>query len=164
MPAVAPEEALSLPVIRPEIERRMRRVRQIHESQQGSGDAGQALVAAIGELGRQLGELESLALRGKDRSRELGTVLAEHRDARSSIREMDEIDGGILALSARSIAGFLIQSVIHAITGEGEREADPKEIVRRSEAMYAGIADSAAWQRRLLERAALALGKGAGKP
>jgi hypothetical protein len=158
MPVVPLKEALSLPVIRPEIERRMRRVRQIHEARAGSGENGRRLIAAIGELGGQLGELESLALRGSARSRELGTLLAGHRDARSSIREMDEIDQGILALSARSIAGFLIQSVIHAIMGEGEREADPKEIVTRSEAMYAGIADSAAWQRGLLERAAGALG------
>ena len=37
------------------------------------------------------------------------------------LEDMDAIDQGILAVSARSIAGFLIQSVIHGIMGEGER-------------------------------------------
>jgi len=152
MPLARLEDALALPVIRQEIDRRMTKVRQIHEAQAGSGEARHRLVAAVGELGRQLGELESLALRGRTRSRELGGLLAGRRDPAACVREMDEIDQGILAVSARSIAGFLIQSVIHGIMGEGERKSDPKEIVSRSEAMYAGIAESAAWQRGLLER------------
>ena len=137
----------------------MSRVRKIHEAQAGSGETRGRLVGAIGELSEQLAELEALALRGRARSRELGTLLADHRDAGACIRDMDEIDQGILAVSARSIAGFLIQSVIHGIMGEGERETDPEEVVSRSEAMYAGIADSAAWQRGLLERAVATLGR-----
>jgi hypothetical protein len=158
MPPATLEDALALPVVRPEIDRRMRKVREIHQAQAGSGDARARLEAAIGELGGQLADLEALARKGRARSRELGTLLRDRRDVGACIRAMDEIDRGILSVSARSIAGFLIQSVIHGITGEGEREADPKEIVARSEAMYAGIAESAAWQRGLLERAAEALG------
>jgi hypothetical protein len=153
MPYAPLQDALALPVVRPEIERRMTKVRQIHEAQAGDRETRGRLIGAIGELRRQLAELESLAERGRERSRELGALLADRRDAGACLRAMDEIDEGILAVSARSIAGFLIQSVIHGITGEGEREADPKEIVSRSEAMYAGIAESASWQRGLLARA-----------
>ena len=158
------EDVLALPVVRPEIDRRMRKVREIHEAQDGSGDARAKLEAAIGELGGQLADLEALALGGRARSRELGALLHDHREVGTCITAMDEIDRGILSVAARSIAGFLIQSVIHGITGEGEREAEPKEIVARSEAMYAGIAESAAWQRTLLERAAASLGEARGRP
>ena len=157
MPPAALEDALALPVVRPEIDRRMRKVREIHDAQAGSEDARGRLAGAIGVLGRQLGDLEALALKGSARSRELGTLLKNRRDPGACIRAMDAIDRGILSVSARSIAGFLIQSIIHGITGEGEREADPAEIVARSEAMYAGIAESAAWQKGLLERAAASL-------
>ena len=163
MPPAALEDVLALPVVRPEIDRRMRRVREIHEAQAGSGDTRARLETAIGELGGQLADLEALALKGRARSRELGNLLRDRRDIGACIRAMDEIDRGILSVSARSIAGFLIQSVIHGITGEGERAADPKEIVARSEAMYAGIAESAAWQRGLLERAAASLGEAPGE-
>jgi hypothetical protein len=161
MPLARLDDALLLPVVRPEIDRRMAKVRQIHGSHAGSGETRGRLVAAIGELGAQLAELESLALRGRARSRELGLLLADHRDAAACIRQMDDIDRGILAVSARSIAGFLIQSVIHGITGEGEKQAVPQEIVSRSTAMYEGIAESAAWQRGLLERSAVILGHSA---
>jgi len=153
------EDALKLPVVRPEVERRMSKVRQIHEAEAGSGEARERLVGAIGELGSQLSELETLALRGRARSHELGALIADHRNAVACIADMDEIDQAILALSARSIAGFLIQSVIHGIIGEGGRGADPRDVVIRSETMYAGIADSAAWQKRLLQRASAMLAR-----
>jgi hypothetical protein len=65
---------------------------------------------------------------------------------------LNEVDHSILEVSARNIAGFLIQSIIHGISGEGERASTPEEIVARSAAMYEGIAGSAEWQRRLLNR------------
>ena len=154
MPYAPLEDALALPVVRPEIDRRMMKVRQIHEAQTGSREAHGRLIGAIGELGGHLADLEALAVRGREHSRELGALLADRRDAGACLRAMDEIDQGILAVSARSIAGFLIQSIIHGIVGEGEREAEAKEIVSRSKAMYGGIVESASWQRALLERAA----------
>jgi hypothetical protein len=80
-------------------------------------------------------------------------------DPRPCLHDLDEVDRGILELSARTIAGFLIQSIIHGISGEGERRATPEEIVARSTAMYEGIAGSAEWQKGLLTRAR-AMGEG----
>ncbi len=150
------EEALALPVLRPEIDRRMERVRQIHDS--GPGDSGEALRATVGELSAQLAELESLAQRGRALSAQLAGLVSAHANPAACLREMDEIDQGILAVSARNLAGFLIQSVIHGITGQGEKASEPDEVVARSQAMYAGIADSAAWQNGLLRHAMDALG------
>jgi hypothetical protein len=153
------EDAVALPVVRPEIDRRMARVRQIHESKAGAADTRGKLVTAIGEVGQQLAELEKLALRGTVLSRRLGAVLAEGSDAGPCLSEMDGIDAGILSVSARSIAGFLIQSVIHGIMGRGGNGGTPAEVVAHSEAIYDGIAGSAAWQRSLLGRAADSLGE-----
>lgn len=153
MPLASPADALALPRVRPEIDRRMARVRRIHESESGSGETREKLIAVVGELGEQLAELQKLSTGGLARSRELGLLLESHHDAGECLTDLDKIDQGILALSARSIAGFLIQAVIHDIVGEGESQPDLKAIVARSEAMYAGIAESAAWQRRLLLRA-----------
>jgi hypothetical protein len=159
MPLARLEDALSLPRVRPEIETRMMHVRRIHESTSGSGEAVQELIAVIGELAEQLSELEKLSTRGRARSRDLGLLLGSHRDTGECLKDMDEIDQGILAVSARNIAGFLIQSVIHDIVGEGESLPESNVIVARSEAMYAGIAESAAWQRKLLLRAVESLRK-----
>ncbi len=163
LPLARLEDACALPVVRPEIDRRMSRVRQLYESQAGLEETRKTLIRAIGQLGTQLAQLEDLAARGRARSQDLGVLLADQgaavpggfgADAAACIAEMDEIDTAILAVSARNIAGFLIQSVIHGITGEGDRETDVKDVVARGEAIYTGIADSAAWQRGLLERAA----------
>ncbi len=171
MPPARLEDLRALPIVRPEIDRRMAKVRQLHDAQAGSAESREALVGAVGKLSAQLAQLEALAARGRERSRDLGRLLARHgaaegglgaaeggfADTAACIMEMDEIDRGILAISARSIAGFLIQSVIHGITGEGDLETDPKDVAARSEAIYAGIADSAAWQRGLLGRASRSL-------
>jgi len=69
------------------------------------------------------------------------------------LRRLDEVDEKILDVSARNVAGFLIQSVIHDIAGRGERPARPDEVVERSASMYRGIAESAGWQKELLTRA-----------
>jgi hypothetical protein len=153
MPVAPLAAALALPAIRPEIDRRMARVRQIHDGRARRTGERKSLVGVIEELVRQLAELESISLRGLLRSRELGNLLESGRDTRKCLKDMDAIDQGILAVSARSIAGFLIQSVIHGIIGEGEASQESRAIVARSEAMYSGIAESASWQRKLLERA-----------
>jgi hypothetical protein len=161
MPLARLDDALALPVVRREIDRRMKRVRQIHEAEAATGETREQLAAALGTLESQLGELETQALRGRSLSRELGRLLAAHRDTSACLAEMDGIDRAILAVSARSIAGFLIQSVIHGITGEGDKAAGSEEVVRRSEAIYAGIAESAAWQRGLIGRSSTLLGHSA---
>jgi hypothetical protein len=144
----------ALPVVRPAIDERMAKVRQIHDAESDAAPARASLRDSLSELSRQLAELEHLAGRGRAGSHELGALLRAHGDTRECRAELDRIDEAILAVSARSIAGFLIQSVIHGIAGEGERAPDAAEVVARSEAIYSGITESASWQRRLLDRAA----------
>jgi hypothetical protein len=63
------------------------------------------------------------------------------------------VDNGILEVSTRNIAGFLIQSIIHGISGEGDRKTSAEEVVARSLAVYQGISESAGWQKKMLGRA-----------
>ncbi len=159
MPLATLEEVLKLPVIRPEIERRMQQVRGLRADTATRERLARSLAAALEQLGLQLERLQTLASRGLALTRTLGGIIAGSGDPRPCLRELDEVDSGILELSARNIAGFLIQSIIHGISGEGERRATPEEIVARSAAMYEGIAGSAEWQKGLLTRA-LATGEG----
>ena len=157
MPLAPLEEALALPVVRHGIDRRMEEVRRIHDSDADRSSTRQKLRAALQELARQLSELEALGNRGRSLSRRLASLLKERRDTAACLEELDRIDQAILAISARSIAGFLVQSVIHGIVGEGEKEPAPEEVAARSEAVYAGIADSSQWQKGLIERGAARL-------
>ena len=157
MPLAGLQEALSLPVVRPRIDRTMAEVRRIHDAQAARPSTRENLGAALRELSGQLSQLQTLGSRGRARSRELAALLRTGGDPGPCLAEMDRIDAAIQAASARSIAGFLVQSVIHAITGEGEKKPAPGEVAARSEAMYSGIADSSEWQRGLIERAAARL-------
>ena len=154
MPLESVRECLKLPVVRPSIDERMEEVRRLHEAEKDPPGARGRLEKALDGLRAQLVELEDLAARGRARSRELGALLAAQADTRECVAALDRIDEAILSLSARSIAGFLIQSLIHGLTGEGEAAASAAEVVARSDAVYAGISESASLQRGLLERAA----------
>ncbi|HEY9595323.1 MAG TPA: hypothetical protein VHE79_12660, partial [Spirochaetia bacterium] len=107
----------------------------------------------------ELAEMESLALHGVDVCEALRRAVTARADAAPQIRELDAVDAKLLALSARNIAGFLIQPLIHGISDEGERRPDPDEVITRSTAMYQGIADSAGLQRSLIARAAADLAR-----
>jgi hypothetical protein len=153
MPLAALDEVLDLPALRPEIERRMKRVRGMRADTVTRQRLARSLSTAVEELGSQLERLQTLALRGLALTRTLGLIIAGSGDPSPCLRELDEVDRSILEVSARNIAGFLIQSIIHGISGAGERKAAPEEIVARSAAIYEGIAGSAEWQKGLLSRA-----------
>jgi hypothetical protein len=153
MPLAPLEEVLALPVLRPEIEQRMSRAGRLRPDQAARERLARRLSTAIEQLGAQLERLQSLALRGLTLSQTLGRIVAGRGNPGPCLQELDEVDRSILEVSARNIAGFLIQSIIHGISGEGDRKSTPAEIVARSAAMYEGIAGSAEWQKKLLRRA-----------
>jgi hypothetical protein len=153
MPLARLDEVLALPVVRPEIKMRMDRVRGRGADAATRQRLAHSLSTTVEQLGSQLERLQSLALQGLALSRTLGQVIADGGDPRPCLQELNGVDRSILEVSARNIAGFLIQSIIHGISGEGDRTSTPEEIVARSAAMYEGIAGSAGWQRALLRRA-----------
>jgi hypothetical protein len=153
MPLAVLEEVLALPMVRPEIAERMEKVRSARPDAATRERLARGLSAAVEQLGSQLERLQSLALQGLALSRMLGRIIAGRGDPSPCLRELDEVDNSILEVSARNIAGFLIQSIIHGISGEGDRTTTPEEIVARSAAIYEGIAESAEWQKKLLSRA-----------
>jgi hypothetical protein len=153
MPLAGVEDALALPVIRPEIDRLMAEVRGMRADQETHARLARSLTMALEQLTSELERLQRLSLRGLSLTRTLEKLIAENGDFGSCLRELDDVDRKILEVSARNIAGFLIQSIIHGISGEGERKSNPEEIVARSAAIYEGIAGSAKWQMHLLSRA-----------
>jgi hypothetical protein len=162
MPLATLEEALALPEARDSIDARLAEARSLHARDRAEHGAPDALLGVIGELEAQLGELVGLARQGRALSDELAGILGAGGDATACLRGLDGIDARILALSARNIAGFLVQSVIHEILGHGGQAAGTEQVIGRSRAMYEGIGESATWQRGMLMRAAEALSGGGG--
>jgi hypothetical protein len=146
-------QALALPVIRAEIDRRMTSSRVIHRGGAPGPGSRERLRVSLARVEEELGGLQELCRRGVSLSRELGALLERQRDPRRCLKGLDEVDRGILALSARTIAAFLVQSMLHGIEGEGNGAADRDAVLARSAALYDGIAESAAWQKELLRRA-----------
>jgi hypothetical protein len=147
------EQALALPVIRAEIDRRMTRSKTIHRGRAPGPGSRERLRASLARVEEELGGLQGLCRRGVSLCRELGAILEQQRDPRRCLEGLDEVDRGILALSSRTIAAFLVQSMLHGIEGEGDGAADRNAVLARSAALYEGIAESAAWQNELLRRA-----------
>ena len=153
MRLVGMDRLLALPVIRPEIDARMEAVRALGESAARSRDEAAArLRQGIAGLIEELDALAELSLRGLALSGRLADVLGSAGDPRPLLQELDDVDRRILDVSARNIAGFLIQSVIHAVSGQGEKGSRPEDVVARGASMYEGIAESAGWQKGLLAR------------
>jgi hypothetical protein len=153
IPLARLEQAFTLPLIRHEIDRRMTRVKEIHRGQTPGVDSRERLRASIARVEEELGALQVLCRRGETLSRELGVILERRAGARESLDALDDVDKGILSLSSRTIAGFLVQSILHRIEGEGDSTADREAVLARSAALYEGIAESAGWQQELLRRA-----------
>jgi hypothetical protein len=146
-------DLLSLPSRRAAIEERMIRVRALHENRPPLRESAAALRAALDRVITGLEELGELARRGREESARLDAAVGLGSGPGPHIAALEEIDRRILGLSARTIAGFLIQSLIHRITGEGDTAGGAREVAARSVEMYDGIAESAGWQIRLLRRA-----------
>jgi hypothetical protein len=156
MPLAGIDEVLALPKVRLEIDARMRGVRSEEsvKRRNARGAGREALEGALAELRQGLEDIARLSRRATSLSEELGVVLERGGDPGPSLAALDAIDRGILEISERSIAGFLIQPIIHMIAGTGERTGTREEVIDRSVEMYRGIAESAAYQGELLARAA----------
>ena len=166
MPLVNPGRLIELPPCRGHIDQRMAEVRARHERRPPLRETAAALRARLDEVGAGLEELESLARQGLDASTVLAAALERGDHPGRAVRALDGIDRRILGLSARLIAGFLLQPLIRRIAAESEnaegQTAGDAEggaggadaVAARSSAVYEGIRESAWWQRQLLRRAA----------
>ena len=154
MPVAAVEEALALPRIRPLIDEKMAAVAELFRGPASAKEPRDALRDALGRLTGDLGELERAASEGLGRTEDFRALLAKGKDPRALLSMLDGIDKRILELSSRNIAGFLIQSIIHRVQGEGDRAAGAHEVLAKSSEIYSGILESARYQAVLLRRAA----------
>jgi hypothetical protein len=153
MPVSAVEDALALPRIRPLIDEKMAAVTELCRGQADTGERPNALLDVLGTLAADLRELARVAGDGLTRTDRLQAVLARREDPRELLSALDGIDRRILAISARNVAGFLIQSVIHRVQGAGDRVASESEVLADSSEIYGGILESARYQGELLQRA-----------
>jgi len=153
MPLARIEDLLALPDIRPEIDARKEREKNARAAEDRSGERRRALQALLGDLRARLDELALLAEKAVRTNDALCGALRDGADAAGLVRELESLDTRILEISERSIAGFLVQPVIHGITARGEKKATREEILADSAALYEGIRESASWQRDLFGRA-----------
>ncbi|HVO40440.1 MAG TPA: 6-hydroxymethylpterin diphosphokinase MptE-like protein [Spirochaetia bacterium] len=153
MPLAHIEELLDLPDIRREIEARKegeKSARRAEGPSRGNRKALQGLLAGLRARLDELALLAEEAVRTNDRLR---AALRDGADAAGLVRELESLDARILEISERSIAGFLVQPVIHGITARGEKKASAEEVLADGAALYEGIRESASWQRDLVGRA-----------
>ena len=108
---------------------------------------------ALEDLLRGLGELEALSARALEANQALGSVLPDREAAAELLSELDGIDRRILAVSQRSITGFLMQSDIHRIGDRGEGKVSQNETLSDGAALYRGIMESALWQKEIIRKA-----------
>jgi hypothetical protein len=153
MGLVSVEEAMELPVVRKEIRGRMDKVKGMFREASQEKAGASALKESIGELIDGLQRLGQAATRGVALSQELSEALRRLGDTGPCLRALNDVDRDILEISARKVAGFLIQSIIHGISGEGDVKSTAEETVARGAKVYEGIAESADWQKKLLRRA-----------
>lgn len=155
MPLARLQDVLELPRVRDTIDARIAAERQA--ASRDTTDHEPELRRALDALLSGLAELESLSARALRSNDALGSVRSGTREADALLSELDEIDRRILAVSQRSIAGFLLQSVIHRVSAKGESKVSQEEALADGAALYGGVLESARWQAEVIRRARAAL-------
>ena len=153
MPLTRLSEVLSFPPVRQEIDARIARERREAAEEMSARRDEPVLRQALEDLLGGLGELEALSARALEANQVLGSVLPDREAAAELLSELDGIDRRILAVSQRSIAGFLMQSDIHRIGSRGEGKVSKNETLSDGAALYRGIRESALWQKEIIRKA-----------
>jgi hypothetical protein len=158
IPLVPLEEALSLPPVRAEIETRLEAARRGAAQPPGGGEAAERRAARLREavtgLVEGLRELERLGAEGLSATAALARALSKRTDTSAALGRLEGVDRRILELSSRSIAGFLIQPLIHRIVGSRPRGAGAAAVLAASREIYEGVRESSRFQAAVLGRAA----------
>jgi hypothetical protein len=160
MAPLQPETLLDLPVIRPAIEAAKRDLEARLDAARGQGPPP-PLAALQGEIADLCGALDGIARladEGVSASGRLARAMEKGADPRGALAALDDVDRRIMETSSRSIAGFLVQSLIHGIEADAARRADAADwraVVATSTDLYRGIGESARFQAGLLGRARL---------
>jgi hypothetical protein len=159
MPLAPLRDVLAFPRVREEIDARINAERRAASRQTGATRRRQALRRALEELLSGLDELEALSARALRANNALGSTDTATEAAGMLLRDLDEIDRRILAISGRSIAGFLLQSVIHRLGDKGESKVSKQEALADGDELYGGIMESARWQKDVIEMALASLAR-----
>ncbi len=129
---------------------------------EGGAADNERLAEAVEALVRELSALASAASQGHAQSVRLAEALERGGRIEAPLRELERIDRRILELSARSVAGFLVQDQLQGMSQQGDeaREREPAAVAQTSVRLYRGVEESARWQSGLLRQALHALRSG----
>lgn len=117
-----------------------------------AGEAGMAAAAAgLSALLSELAETEEKATQAAREAAQARLDLAAGRDISARMARLDRFDHELLAGGANEVVGFLLPP-LSEIMGEGAKSLD--EGLRCSEALYARVAESAAFHIKKLEESA----------
>ena len=159
MSPLKPETLLDLPVIRPAIEAaKLGLEARLDAARHGTPPALAALQGEIAALCGALDGIARLADEGVAATGRLARTMEKGADPRGVLATLDGVDRRIMDVSSRSIAGFLVQGLIHGIEADAARRADVADwraVVATSRDLYRGIGESARFQAGLLSRARL---------
>jgi len=156
IPLATVDEVLSQPVRRVEIDKRIQDVFR----RTGAPGRDERLPHAVETLIRELSDLTAAAALGRAHSDRLADAVERGGRLDAPLRELERIDRRILELSARSVAGFLVQDQLQGISEQGEGGREPLAIAQTSARLYRGVEESARWQAELLRKAMAALQPG----
>ena len=159
MPYRPPEALAELPVCRPAVDSRLRKIRrEAAQHRQRMGDAAPAeAMAILRSLSSDLERLLSLSAEARAACGKLKAFdpsAAGAAEARAALfRELDRLDSEILGLSARNVAGFLFQGLIHRILDSAGGDHTAGEVLEVSEELYRELEGSAAYHLDLIREA-----------
>ena len=131
-----PEELLSLPNIRMEIDGRLARIRQSASAQ----PQREGLMAASVSEALQ-GSMEDMATQCRQALEIIGEYHHNRSPAAQTLDRLQNIDRRLLSDETRNIAGFLISDVVNSLIGLPDPETLP-DAMKRSEELYRRLLES----------------------
>lgn len=138
-------QLLVLPPIRPQISERLATAASIEPPPRSREDAAAGFAALLSELG----DIESTASKAAEAAARGRAKLTSEANCRSELAILDAADSRLLRNASRDVVGFLLPRASELV---GRKAKNLSECLERSESIYRSVADSAAYQLRLLRR------------
>ena len=146
MPYINIRHLLHLPLLREEIDSRMKRVRELISSQErkntSQGPHALSIIEALEGLKGDLRQLVVLADQGLNICHRLEYSPIPGRVIDDAFRELNKLDKQILKLSSRQVAAFLFQSLIQKILKAADGKRSPAEVLETTNTIYRELKES----------------------
>jgi hypothetical protein len=141
------EEVLALPSVRAELDRRLEEAAALRET----AEALEGAAAGLSDLMAELRSTREMAAFAAAEAAAARVELGQKRDIGGRLASLDRIDADLLSGQVNDVVGFLLPPLSEIV---GERASSLSEGLRRSEELYARVAESAAFHLEALEGSA----------